>query len=154
MPRRSSSAGSEPKAPRKLRADAASKVEFNHALVYVRDLARSLAFYRDGLGLDVIEAMEGYARVSSPNRGGTIGLHVLSGSKQEMDPKMEGVRLYFETEDVDGLCDRLVKRGYAIDEPPKDMPWGWRHAYLKDPDGHEVSVYHAGAKRFLPSPPM
>jgi len=27
------------------------------------------------------------------------------------------------------------------------MPWGWKHAYLDDPDGHEVSVYTAGAKR-------
>jgi hypothetical protein len=28
------------------------------------------------------------------------------------------------------------------------MPWGWRHAYLDDPDGHEVSLYWAGRKRF------
>jgi hypothetical protein len=27
------------------------------------------------------------------------------------------------------------------------MPWGWKHAYLDDPDGHEVSLYWAGAKR-------
>ena len=26
---------------------------------------------------------------------------------------------------------------------PKDMPWGWRHAYLNDPDGHEISLYWA-----------
>jgi hypothetical protein len=28
------------------------------------------------------------------------------------------------------------------------MPWGWKHAYLSDPDGHELSLYRAGAKRF------
>jgi hypothetical protein len=28
------------------------------------------------------------------------------------------------------------------------MPWGWKHAYVNDPDGHEVSLYWAGAKRF------
>jgi hypothetical protein len=28
------------------------------------------------------------------------------------------------------------------------MPWGWRHAYLRDPDGHEVSLYWAGKARF------
>jgi len=30
---------------------------------------------------------------------------------------------------------------------PKRMPWGWDHAYLDDPDGHEVSLYWAGTKR-------
>jgi hypothetical protein len=23
---------------------------------------------------------------------------------------------------------------------PEVMPWGWKHAYLDDPDGHEVSL--------------
>lgn len=141
-------------AAKKPKAKGAGPVAFNHALVYVRDLRRSLAFYRDALGLELIEAMEGYARLRSSDGTGTVGLHGLSGSKQAMDPKMEGVRLYFETEDVDAACARLETLGYTIDEPPKDMPWGWRHAYLRDPDGHEVSVYHAGEKRFLPSPPM
>ncbi len=136
------------------RSKASKPIAFNHALVYVRNLSRSLAFYHDALGFDLVEKMEGYARLRSPDRSGTIGLHVLSGSKQVMDPELEGVRLYFETEDVDGVCEHLAKKGYAIDQPPKDMPWGWRHAYLKDPDGHEVSVYRAGKKRFLPSPPM
>jgi hypothetical protein len=27
------------------------------------------------------------------------------------------------------------------------MPWGWRHAYLNDPDGHEISWYWAGENR-------
>jgi hypothetical protein len=28
------------------------------------------------------------------------------------------------------------------------MPWGWQHAYLRDPDGHQLSLYWAGPKRF------
>jgi hypothetical protein len=27
------------------------------------------------------------------------------------------------------------------------MPWGWRLAYLNDPDGHEISIYWAGENR-------
>ena len=27
------------------------------------------------------------------------------------------------------------------------MPWGWRHAYLNDPDGQEISLYWAGENR-------
>jgi len=31
------------------------------------------------------------------------------------------------------------------------MEWGWRHAYLNDPDGHEVSLYWAGEMRWKKS---
>ncbi|MBV9087858.1 MAG: hypothetical protein JO187_01255 [Acidobacteria bacterium] len=30
---------------------------------------------------------------------------------------------------------------------PRMMPWGWRHAYLNDPDEHELSLYWAGENR-------
>ncbi len=129
----------------------APSIEFNHVMIYVRDLGRSLRFYRDGLGFELVEQVEGYARLRSPNGTGTIALHLLSEDKPHMEPKMEGLRLYFETEDVDGVCARLSKMGFALDAPLKDMPWGWRHAYLKDPDGHEISVYHAGEARFRPT---
>jgi hypothetical protein len=31
------------------------------------------------------------------------------------------------------------------------MPWGWTHAYLTDPEGHEISLYSAGEARFHPT---
>ena len=31
------------------------------------------------------------------------------------------------------------------------MPWGWRHAYLNDPEGHEISLYWAGEQRMQKS---
>jgi len=151
---RSSGDGSETIAAKKPRQGEGGSIDFNHAMVYVQDVPRSLAFYRDGLGLELIEELEGYARLRSPNGSGTLGLHILSEEKTMMNPTTEGIRLYFEAEDVDAVCARLANKGYAIDQPPKDMPWGWRHAYLKDPDGHEVSVYHAGEARFRASPPM
>ena len=65
-----------------------------------------------------------------------------------MDARTEGVRLYFEVKALDALCASLEKKGIKFDQLPKDMPWGWRHAYLHDPDGHEVSLYWAGKARF------
>lgn len=47
----------------------------------------------------------------------------------------------------DGLCKRLAARGVKFDQIPKDMEWAWRHAYLAEPDGHELSLYWAGDKR-------
>ena len=63
-------------------------------------------------------------------------------------PRAEGVRLYFETTDLDDVCAALEASGTVLTQPPKMMPWGWRHAYVDDPDGHEISLYWAGRKRF------
>jgi catechol 2,3-dioxygenase-like lactoylglutathione lyase family enzyme len=65
-----------------------------------------------------------------------------------MDASREGLRLYFEIRQLDALCAHLAAQGVPFLQMPKDMPWGWRHAYLRDPDGHELSLYWAGQKRF------
>jgi uncharacterized glyoxalase superfamily protein PhnB len=57
------------------------------------------------------------------------------------------VRLYFEGGDVDEFCHKLQKKGFYITQMPRMMPRGWRHAYLNDPDGHEIRLYWAGENR-------
>jgi catechol 2,3-dioxygenase-like lactoylglutathione lyase family enzyme len=122
-------------------------IEFNHAMIYTAGLTRALNFYRDALGFQVVDDYPGaYARMKSPGGGTTIALHVLEEGKS-LDPDKEGLRLYFEVEGLDAFCEALKKRGVALDQMPKDMPWGWRHAYLRDPDGHEISLYWAGKAR-------
>jgi uncharacterized glyoxalase superfamily protein PhnB len=58
-----------------------------------------------------------------------------------------GMRLYFEVKELDSFCKRLEASGVKFSQMPKVMPWGWKHAYLDDPDGHEVSLYWSGSKR-------
>jgi catechol 2,3-dioxygenase-like lactoylglutathione lyase family enzyme len=126
-------------------------LEFNHAMVYVTELGRSLDFYRDVLGFQVIETYpNAYARLKSPSGTTSIALHVLDEGTR-LDTAAEGMRLYFEIETLDAFCAVLVAKGVAFKQPPQDMPWGWRHAYLHDPDGHEISLYWAGKKRFEPT---
>jgi uncharacterized glyoxalase superfamily protein PhnB len=126
-----------------------SGLKFKHAMVYVRELGPALKFYVDHLGFKVIEIYEtAYARLQSPSGGMTIALHVAAPDQQLSS---EGVRLYFEVKELDKFCEKLQDAGVSIAEPPKLMPWGWRHAYLNDPDGHEVSLYWAGKKRFQKS---
>lgn len=122
-------------------------IEFNHAMVYVHDLPLALKFYADGLGFKVIDEYPGaYARLQAPKGGGTIALHL---ARPEEQISAEGVRLYFEVKKLDDVCAKLqAAAGVQLTKEPAMMPWGWRHAYLNDPDGHEVSLYWAGQKRF------
>ena len=124
-----------------------SQIEFNHVMIYTTMLPRSLEFYQDALGFIVVDSYPGaYARLKSPSGDTTIALHGLDPG-QKMDVKTEGLRLYFEVRELDAFCAGLEKKGIKFDQAPKDMPWGWRHAYLHDPDGHEISLYWAGEKR-------
>jgi hydroxymethylpyrimidine/phosphomethylpyrimidine kinase len=126
-------------------------LEFNHVMVYTRNLARSLDFYRDHLGFIEIETVPPYyARLRAPRGRQTIALHRLHPG-QARPSRAEGVRLYFEVRDLDAFCRKLVRRGVRFEQAPRQMEWGWRHAYLNDPDGHELSLYWAGNRRFRPT---
>jgi len=124
-------------------------LDFNHAMIYTRDVARALTFYRDLLGLTVLEEFRGgdrlvYARLKLPEGPATIALHLLAPGETL---NTGGVRLYFEIKQLDKFCKRLEAAGAKFSKPPALMPWGWKHAYLDDPDGHEISLYWAGSKR-------
>ena len=128
---------------------AGDKLTFNHAMVYVKDVQRALGFYHDLLGFKLIEdfRFEGrpvYARLRAPGGDGTIALH-MAGPDTPL--ASDGVRLYFEIRDLDGFCRKLQSKDFYITQMPRMMPWGWRHAYLNDPDGHEISLYWAGENR-------
>lgn len=117
-------------------------------MIYTADYPRALHFYRDRLGFELIEEYPGgYGRLKSPGGRTTLALHTLEPGQRVHAPT-EGIRLYFETTRLDALCRRLAAAGVKFDQMPADMPWGWRHAYLCDPDGHELSLYTAGAARF------
>src|SRR5271157_1579019 len=125
------------------------KLTFNHAMIYVKDVERGMHFYHDFMGFKLIEDFryEGtavYARLRAPGGDGTIALH-LAGPGVSL--ASDGVRLYFEVRDLDGFCRKLQQKGFYITQMPRMMPWGWRHAYLNDPDGHEISLYWAGKNR-------
>ncbi len=136
------------KPSRKSAAPAKSALAFNHAMIYVHHVDPALAFY-SALGFRVIEQFPGYARLRAPRGTGTIALHPLDSENTTVAAK--GIRLYFEVKNLDAFCKRLAAAGIVFSKMPKKMPWGWRHAYLNDPDGHEVSLYWAGVKRLQKS---
>ena len=124
-------------------------MNFNHAMIYSRNVEGALSFYRDQLGLTSLQEFDHqgtivYARLKSPGSDSTIALHLLRPGEEL---NTGGERLYFEVGNLDEVVERLVRAGIVFTKRPTLMPWGWKHAYLDDPDGHEVSLYRAGDKR-------
>lgn len=119
-------------------------MRLNQVMVSARDLDRSITFYKT-LGLKLIVRSEDYARLECPDGESTFSLH--------LEPTAQGVSetlIYFEDDDLDGLVTRLKAEGLAFEADPADQRWLWREAYLRDPSGNLVCLFHAGSNRRYP----
>lgn len=110
-------------------------VHLSHIHMPVPDLARSLAFYRDQLGLDVGYTSESMAEF--PTAG--LVLDEVAGFKRLAFAVTVGIGV----DDVDSVFADLEARGVAVAEPPADQPWGVRNFYVTDPDGYVVEFEQA-----------
>jgi catechol 2,3-dioxygenase-like lactoylglutathione lyase family enzyme len=73
--------------------------------------------------------------------------HLIAQTSSIVPGAFKEAATYFEIREVDDFCRKLQGKGFYITQMPRMMPWGWRHAYLNDPDGHEISIYWAGENR-------
>jgi len=116
-------------------------MRLNQVTIGSVDLARAERFYAT-LGLRLIVRDDHYLRFECPDGDSTFSVELVSHV-----PPDEAVTVYFEDEELDAEFVRLVDEGFTFDQPPRDMPWLWREAHLRDPDGHAVCLYYAGANR-------
>lgn len=116
-------------------------MRLNQVTVGAVDLARSEHFYLT-LGLKLIVKDDDYLRFECLEGESTFSIDRVASV-----PHDEQMTVYFESDDLDGLCDRLVAAGITLDEVTKDMPWLRREARLRDPDGHHLCLFHAGENR-------
>jgi predicted enzyme related to lactoylglutathione lyase len=65
-------------------------------------------------------------------------------------PSGHGMVVYFECEDLEQAVADLKKRGVRFECEPKEQPWLWREARLKDPDGNSLCLFQAGKNRKNP----
>lgn len=119
-------------------------MRLNQVMVSARNLDTSIGFYCT-LGLRLIVRTDAYARFECPDGEATFSLH--------LDPEARGTSdtlVYFEDDDLDGLVARLEAQGVTFETGPVDQRWLWREAYLRDPAGNRVCLFHAGRNRRHP----
>jgi catechol 2,3-dioxygenase-like lactoylglutathione lyase family enzyme len=110
-------------------------VRLGYLTLRVRDVAVARDWYAHNLGLRDVVRRERFALMSDDD-GPRLGLH-----EGEPVAHAGSVRLHFLVEDVDTLHGALRARGIQFESPPTNMPWGFRVAILRDPDGHTVELY-------------
>lgn len=120
-------------------------MRLNHVTIVVSDLARATAFYR-ALGLiQIVDTPPRYARFAMPDGDATFSVEVTGAA-----PTPAGVELFFECDALDETVAALRARGVTFEQEPTDMFYLWREARLRDPDGYDVRLYHAGKNRLDP----
>ncbi len=100
----------------------------------VANMARSVDFYRDKVGLEIIYGGGSASFTSFKVGPGYLNLILATDG----DWAWWG-RLILHVDDVDALYHRLTGAGLSPDSPPQDASWGERYFHITDPDGHELS---------------
>jgi len=111
----------------------------------VADLERSLAFYRDGLGLPTTRnAADGI--VFFQMRGTILELFPYSQLANDVGPgwdvprsKFPGITIAHNVRtkaEVDDIMAAAATAGARIEKPAEDTFWGGYSGYFSDPDGY------------------
>ena len=121
-------------------------MKYLHTMVRVTDLERSLAFYRDALGLEVLSRRD--------HEKGRFTLVYLAAPGQpeaqveltyNWDPEVyTGGRnfghLAYEVDDIYAYCQRLMDHGVTINRPPRDG----HMAFVRSPDQISIELLQKG----------
>lgn len=120
-------------------------MNLNQITVPSKDVPKAIEFYKK-LGLElIVHTHDRYARFECTVGDATFSIH-----HSEDVPKGEGALIYFEVKDVAETVSELTKKGIKFNQMPEDKSWLWKEARLKDPDGNQIIIYHAGENRKNP----
>ncbi|HEY1378830.1 MAG TPA: VOC family protein [Gemmataceae bacterium] len=113
----------------------------NYAIVFVSDMKRSVAFYRDVLGLPLKFESPGWTEFATG--GATLALHLSetanSGGDSAKHPPAGRCRPGLGVPDLDEFHKRVVAQGVPCLQEPTTV-FGTRVAQYADPDGLAISV--------------
>src|SRR5882724_9000764 len=113
----------------------------NYAIVFVSDMQRSVAFYRDVLGLPLKFESPGWTEFST--QGATLALHASptpsSGQDNPEQVPAGRCRPGLSVPNLDEFHERLIKAQVPCPQEPKYV-FGVRIAQYLDPDGLGISV--------------
>jgi len=111
-----------------------------YVTVGVRDLERSLAFYRDVLGFSLMYSAPEFSYASFDVGG--IRFAIAASADDSFSGRHTGIGLMVA--DVDASHADLAAKGVGFTMEPSKQPWGGYMAMFADPDGNTFYLDSAG----------
>jgi len=112
-----------------------------NVILGVRDMDRSLAFYREALGLAVTFAAGDFVFLRAGAM--TLCLRKVNQLPESVDERM--VELVFGVEDIHAAYEALVAKGVVFRVEPRVVTGDQFAADFRDPDGHVLSIFGPSA---------
>ena len=113
--------------------------QLNHVAIHVEDVSKSVAFYRDVLGLEPMPR----PAFSFPGAWFRVGadqeLHIIGERQREVISHNRGNHFALLVDDFDAWERRLTASGVNM-APRRLRPDGAWQLYAIDPDGHYVEL--------------
>ena len=136
--------GHGPLGQQNVRLDTGLGLRLNQVTVTGKDYRKMVDFYRR-LGLkQIVDSPDNqYARFE-------VGPTTFS---IQCDPEAEigeTVAVYFECDDLVDRVEKLARSGIPFEHGPRNQPWMWLEARLRDPSGNTIFLYKAGEARRYP----
>jgi|SRR3990172_12249404 len=115
-----------------------------HTRMRVNDIEMTIRFYRDILGLAVVERKKSprgseLAFLSVPNSDELIELCAYPASGK-VEVQEDLVHLAFEVEDLDKMMAYLKEKGIPITDGPTVTSSGNRFCFIDAPDKYEIEL--------------
>ncbi len=114
------------------------------ASLTVKDLQKSLTWYRDVVGFTVDQNHEREGKLTAVSlKAGDVRLLIVQddGARGWDRVKGEGFSLQIITDqNVDEIAKRIKDLGGTLESQPADTPWGARVFRVRDPDGFKLVI--------------
>jgi predicted enzyme related to lactoylglutathione lyase len=104
-------------------------------MIVVRDMERSVVFYRDVLGLKLLIHQDNWSQFDAGNI--IIGLHP-EGEEVKVSPTT-GMSIGIYVDNIDQTVSEIRRRLAKLAIAPRAEPFG-RWALLFDPDGYSIQI--------------
>lgn len=119
-----------------------------HTRYRVHDLEKTVAFYRDVLGLQEV-------RRQTSGRGSQLVFFKAPGSDEEIEickfddsgPVVVGsdlTHLAFEVDDIEAFARESANKGYPLSDGPHPNGRGGAIAFIDAPEGYEIELIQRG----------
>lgn len=111
--------------------------KISNVILGTSDLPRSLAFYRDKLGLRLLHEVPGWAFFEA----GGVTLALSAQHARLSDKPAGATEVVFAVEDVSVGYSALQQRGVEFLCAPRQVTAAQWAANFRDPDGHLLSIF-------------
>lgn len=115
-------------------------MKYNCPMIVVSDMEKTIEFYKNVLGLDVIQDFGANKTLT-----GGISLQTEESYKEFIGKDKisyggDNFELYFEEDEIDAFFERLKEFNVKLVHPVQEHSWGQRAVRFYDPDRNIIEV--------------